>query len=65
MRTWSAAATTGSTRARTGPIITDYKSSDVREQRRADERARDSLQLQLYALAWEAETGALPASLEL
>jgi len=48
-----------------GAIITDYKSSDVRDQRKADERARDSLQLQLYALAWEAETGELPASLEL
>ncbi len=48
-----------------GAVITDYKSSDVRDQRKADERARDSLQLQLYALAWEAETGALPASLEL
>jgi DNA helicase-2/ATP-dependent DNA helicase PcrA len=48
-----------------GVVITDYKSSDVREQRRADERARTSLQLQLYALAWEAETGSLPASLEL
>jgi DNA helicase-2/ATP-dependent DNA helicase PcrA len=48
-----------------GVVITDYKSSDVREQRRADERARDSLQLQLYALAWEAETGTLPSSLEL
>lgn len=48
-----------------GAIITDYKSSDVREQPRADERARDSLQLQLYALAWEAETGELPAALEL
>jgi DNA helicase-2/ATP-dependent DNA helicase PcrA len=48
-----------------GAIITDYKSSDVRDQRKADERARDSLQLQLYALAGEAETGELPASLEL
>lgn len=48
-----------------GTVITDYKSSDVRDQRKADERARDSLQLQLYALAWEAETGELPASLEL
>jgi DNA helicase-2/ATP-dependent DNA helicase PcrA len=48
-----------------GAIITDYKSSDVREQRRADERARESFQLQMYALAWEAETGELPASLEL
>ncbi len=51
--------------ARDGAVITDYKSGDVRDQRHADERARDSLQLQLYALAWEAETGALPAALEL
>src|SRR4029079_16511710 len=50
---------------RTGAVITDYKSSDVRDQRKADERARDSLQLQLYALAWEAETGELSAGLEL
>ncbi|MBX3029377.1 MAG: ATP-dependent helicase [Chloroflexi bacterium] len=48
-----------------GVIISDYKSSDVREQQVADARARDSMQLQLYALAWEAETGAPPAALEL
>jgi len=48
-----------------GAIITDYKSSDVRDQRRADERARESLQLQVYALAWEAETGQLPKHMEL
>ncbi len=48
-----------------GIIISDYKSSDVRDQRVADGRARDSLQLQLYALAWEAETGAPPAAMEL
>ncbi len=48
-----------------GAVITDYKSSDVRDQQRADERARESLQLQVYALAWEAETGALPARMEL
>ncbi len=48
-----------------GAIITDYKSSDVRDQGRADERARESLQLQLYALAWEAETGQLPRQMEL
>ena len=48
-----------------GAIITDYKSSDVRDQRKADERARDSLQLQVYALAWEAETGELPQGMEL
>jgi DNA helicase II / ATP-dependent DNA helicase PcrA len=48
-----------------GAVITDYKSGDVRDQKHATERARESLQLQLYALAWEAETGALPAAMEL
>ena len=45
--------------------ITDYKSSDVRDPARARERARESLQLQIYAMAWEAETGRLPAALQL
>ncbi len=35
-----------------GPIIVDYKSSDVREVERADERAAESLQLQIYAMVW-------------
>ncbi len=48
-----------------GAVITDYKSSDVREQRRADERARELLQLQVYALGWQAETGSLPLRMEL
>jgi len=48
-----------------GVVITDYKSGDVRDQKHADEKARDSLQLQLYALAWEAETGSLPEAMEL
>ena len=37
--------------------ITDYKSSDVRDPVRARERARESLQLQIYAMAYQAETG--------
>ncbi len=45
--------------------ITDYKSSDVRDPVRAKERARDSLQLQIYAMAYQAETGRLPDSLQL
>jgi DNA helicase-2/ATP-dependent DNA helicase PcrA len=45
--------------------ITDYKSSDVRDPVRARQRARDSLQLQIYALGWEAETGRLPDALQL
>lgn len=48
-----------------GTVITDLKSSDVREQQKATEKARDSLQLQVYALAHEAETGALPAAVQL
>ena len=48
-----------------GAVITDYKSSDVRDQKRADTKARDSLQLQVYALAHEARTGALPAAVQL
>lgn len=48
-----------------GVVVTDYKSSDVREQKKADARARDSLQLQVYALAHEAETGRLPVAVQL
>src|SRR5262249_19391927 len=47
-------------------VIVDYKSSDVRQVERADERASDSLQLQIYALAWRAmHEGRLPARVEL
>jgi DNA helicase-2/ATP-dependent DNA helicase PcrA len=45
--------------------ITDYKSSDVRDPSRARERARESLQLQIYAMAYQAETGRLPDALQL
>ena len=45
--------------------ITDYKSSDVRDPVRARARARDSLQLQIYALGWEAQTGRLPDAVAL
>lgn len=48
-----------------GVVITDYKSGDVRDPERARLRARDSLQLQLYALAWEAEHGSQPEAVEL
>jgi DNA helicase-2/ATP-dependent DNA helicase PcrA len=40
--------------------ITDYKSSDVRDPATANRRARESLQLSIYALAYEAQHGALP-----
>jgi DNA helicase-2/ATP-dependent DNA helicase PcrA len=46
-------------------VITDYKSSDVRDLTTANRRARESLQLSIYALAHEAEHGALPDELAL
>lgn len=46
-------------------VITDYKSSDVRDPARARERARDSLQLTMYAMAWQAQTGRLPDAVAL
>jgi ATP-dependent DNA helicase UvrD/PcrA len=45
--------------------ITDYKSSDVRDPATANRRARDSLQLSIYALAYEAQHGSLPDELAL
>jgi DNA helicase-2/ATP-dependent DNA helicase PcrA len=48
-----------------GVVITDFKSSDVRDVARARQRARGSLQLHLYALAWESQHGRLPDRLAL
>jgi DNA helicase II / ATP-dependent DNA helicase PcrA len=48
-----------------GALIVDYKASDVPQQSKADSRARESLQLQIYALAHEAETHELPHEMQL
>src|SRR5262245_25721974 len=48
-----------------GAMIVDYKSSDVTEQKKADQRVRESLQLRIYALAQQEMTGRLPAGVEL
>jgi DNA helicase-2/ATP-dependent DNA helicase PcrA len=45
--------------------ITDYKTSDVRTAAKARQRARESLQLQIYAMAYEAVTGRLPDAVQL
>ncbi len=45
--------------------ITDYKSSDVRDQAKARSRARESLQLQIYAMGFEAMTGRPPDAVAL
>ena len=48
-----------------GTVVIDYKSSDVTEQKKADQRAKESLQLKMYALAQKEMTGKLPARVEL
>ena len=45
--------------------ITDYKTSDVRDPAKARQRARESLQLQIYAMAYEAVSGRLPDAVQL
>ena len=59
------ADTTASIETDEGVVITDYKSSDVRDPARARQRARESLQLAIYALAHEATDGTLPVAVDL
>lgn len=49
----------------TGIVIVDFKSSDIREQKKADERAKKSLQLAIYALAYESMFHERPVRVEL
>ncbi|MDR7481220.1 MAG: ATP-dependent DNA helicase [Armatimonadota bacterium] len=51
--------------ARQEIVIIDFKTSDVRQQKDADRRARESLQLAIYALAYQRQYGRLPDRLEL
>lgn len=48
-----------------GPYIIDFKTSDVREQKKADKRTKESLQLMLYTLAYRESFKKLPAGCEL
>ncbi len=48
-----------------GGIIIDYKTSEVRDQGRADSEARNSVQLPIYAMAYRERFGQLPAGVEL
>jgi DNA helicase-2/ATP-dependent DNA helicase PcrA len=45
--------------------IVDFKTGDVRDQKAADRRARESLQLDIYALAHQKTAGRLPDKVEL
>jgi len=45
--------------------IIDFKSSEVEEQEKADQRVKESLQLSIYALAWKEKNRVLPDQVEL
>jgi ATP-dependent DNA helicase UvrD/PcrA len=48
-----------------GATILDFKTGAVDDEKKAAQRARESLQLDVYALAWLRTTGRLPDRLEL
>lgn len=48
-----------------GAVIIDFKTSDISDKDEADDRAKKSTQLAVYALAWKKVTGSLPQKLEL
>ena len=48
-----------------GAAIIDYKTGEVATLKAANTRARESLQLKIYALAWREMTNALPERVEL
>jgi DNA helicase-2/ATP-dependent DNA helicase PcrA len=48
-----------------GATIVDFKSSDIRDHKAADKRVKDSLQLAIYALAYQQTKGITPQSVEL
>jgi DNA helicase-2/ATP-dependent DNA helicase PcrA len=48
-----------------GPVIVDFKSAEVHDPDKARERAEQSLQLRIYALAYREQFSAAPAAAEL
>ena len=48
-----------------GAVIIDFKTSEIKKQKDADKRAKESLQLSLYALAYKSIFGKLPKRVEL
>jgi DNA helicase-2/ATP-dependent DNA helicase PcrA len=48
-----------------GAVIMDFKTSEIKTQKEADKRVKDSLQLRLYALAYQNIFGSLPKRVEL
>ncbi|HKW51110.1 MAG TPA: ATP-dependent DNA helicase, partial [Candidatus Eisenbacteria bacterium] len=48
-----------------GVVLIDYKTSEIDDPEKADEKAKESLQLHVYALAYREMTGRTPVRLEL
>lgn len=48
-----------------GAVIIDYKTAEVHDQKKADQKAKENLQLTLYAWAYRERFGALPIRVEL
>ncbi len=48
-----------------GAVIVDFKASEVKSQKEADKRARESLQMDLYALSYLRTQGELPSEMQL
>ncbi|NQU17311.1 MAG: ATP-dependent helicase [Candidatus Saganbacteria bacterium] len=46
-------------------FIIDFKSSDVRDQEKADKKAKENMQLSIYALAWQHMFSKIPDRVEL
>jgi DNA helicase-2/ATP-dependent DNA helicase PcrA len=46
-------------------VIVDYKTADVKTKEKAEEKAKDSVQLSLYALGYRSKYGRLPDAMEL
>ncbi|MFH1347196.1 MAG: ATP-dependent DNA helicase, partial [Candidatus Margulisiibacteriota bacterium] len=47
------------------PYVIDFKTSEVKQQKDADQRAKQSVQLSIYALAWKEKFGKFPHRVEL
>jgi len=48
-----------------GAVIMDFKTSEIKTQKDADKRTKESMQLALYALAYESIFGQLPKAVQL
>ncbi len=48
-----------------GTEVVDFKTADIKDQKKADRRTKESFQLSVYALAYLKETDRLPASVKL